>query len=256
MSNVRTDMTVSLDGYICGLAAQQPPYLDKGFFRITEWAIEHQAWRERAGFDGGLQGGDDALLKEMFAQAGAYVMGRRMFDSGEEPWGESPPFRAPVFVVTHRAREPLIRKDGTTFHFVTDGLEYAPGKVTALETLWGTTAVNIWNARRAAVLKWLTWCRERGWNPPTIASTAGRPPRRTPMPRSARAPRSIRSSPAATFTSMRRPSGGCSTKPAPAQKICSRSTSKTSASSDRSCAMESKGAKPRTRRRRAAPHRR
>ncbi|MET8430984.1 dihydrofolate reductase family protein [Nocardia sp. NPDC004860] len=121
MPNVRTDMTVSLDGYICGLAAQQPPYLDKGFFRITEWAVAHQAWRERGGFDGGLQGADNALLKEMFEQAGAYVMGRRMFDSGEEPWGESPPFHAPVFVVTHREREPLIRKGGTTFHFVTDG---------------------------------------------------------------------------------------------------------------------------------------
>ncbi|MRH90608.1 dihydrofolate reductase [Nocardia sp. SYP-A9097] len=125
MPNVRTGMTVSLDGYICGLAAQQPPYLDKEFFRITEWAVAHQTWRERRGFDGGLQGADDALLKEMFEQGGAYVMGRRMFDSGEEPWGESPPFRAPVFVVTHREREPLIREGGTTFHFVTDGVAAA-----------------------------------------------------------------------------------------------------------------------------------
>ncbi|MFJ9371353.1 dihydrofolate reductase family protein [Nocardia sp. NPDC101769] len=140
MPNVRTDITISLDGFICGLAAQQPPYLDKGFFRITEWVVEHLVWRERAGFDGGLQDADDALLAEMFEQAGAYVMGRRMFDSGEEPWGESPPFRAPVFVVTHREREPLVRKGGTTFHFVTDGLKAA---IERAKTMCGDQHVHI-----------------------------------------------------------------------------------------------------------------
>jgi dihydrofolate reductase len=57
--------------------------------------------------------------------AGAYVMGRRMFDAGEIPWGDDPPFRAPVFVLTHRRREVLERQGGTSFTFVTDGIERA-----------------------------------------------------------------------------------------------------------------------------------
>ncbi len=52
-------------------------------------------------------------------------MGRRMFDGGEVPWGDDPPFNAPVFVVTHRAREPLVRQGGTSFTFVTDDMESA-----------------------------------------------------------------------------------------------------------------------------------
>jgi dihydrofolate reductase len=52
-------------------------------------------------------------------------MGRRMFDEGEVAWPENPPFRAPVYVLTHSPREPWVRQGGTTFHFVTDGLESA-----------------------------------------------------------------------------------------------------------------------------------
>ncbi|RJO77153.1 dihydrofolate reductase [Nocardia panacis] len=111
-------MTLSLDGFVCGLRAQQPPYLDDGFFRITSWAVKRAAWRERAGMEGGLVDADDALIADKFARAGAYVMGRRMFDSGEEPWGDEPPFHAPVFVVTNRPRSPLHREGGTTFYFV------------------------------------------------------------------------------------------------------------------------------------------
>lgn len=63
--------------------------------------------------------------RQAFESAGAYVMGRRMADGGEVPWGDEPPFHAPVFVVTHRARETLERKGGTSFTYVTDGLETA-----------------------------------------------------------------------------------------------------------------------------------
>ena len=96
-----------------------------GFFRVTRWAVDAMAWRERQGFAGGEQSINSQIIEETFAAAGAYVMGRRMFDAGEVPWGEEPPFRAPVFVVTHRAREVLERQGGTSFTFVTEGLERA-----------------------------------------------------------------------------------------------------------------------------------
>ena len=80
------------------------------------------AWRERQGYAGGERSIDSQIIEETFAAAGAYVMGRRMFDGGEIPWGDEPPFRAPVFVVTHRSREALERQGGTSFTFVTDGV--------------------------------------------------------------------------------------------------------------------------------------
>ncbi len=83
------------------------------------------AWRERQGFAGGEQSVDSEIIEETFAAAGAYVMGRRMFEGGEIPWGDDPPFRAPVFVVTHRPHEVVERAGGTSFTFVTDGVEQA-----------------------------------------------------------------------------------------------------------------------------------
>jgi dihydrofolate reductase len=132
MTEVRCDMSVSLDGYICGPKAKEPPYLDEGFFRVTSWLNDLATWREREGMTGGATNTDDELIADMFQQAGAYVMGRRMFDSGEEPWGDAPPFRAPVFVVTNRQREPLERRGGTTFHFVTDGVGSAVERAMAV----------------------------------------------------------------------------------------------------------------------------
>jgi dihydrofolate reductase len=96
-----------------------------GFFRVTRWVVDAVSWRERQGAAGGLRSVNSDILEETFASAGAYVMGRRMFDAGEVPWGEEPPFRAPVFVVTHRPREVLEREGGTSFTFVTDGPERA-----------------------------------------------------------------------------------------------------------------------------------
>ena len=77
------------------------------------------------GFAGGERSINSDIIEEYFAAAGAYVMGRRMFDAGEIPWGDNPPFRAPVFVVTHRPREVLERQGGTSFTFVTGGVERA-----------------------------------------------------------------------------------------------------------------------------------
>jgi dihydrofolate reductase len=55
-------------------------------------------------------------------------MGRRVFDNGVVPWGDNPPFHVPVFVVTHHAREPLVKQGGTTYTFVTDGIEHASSR--------------------------------------------------------------------------------------------------------------------------------
>jgi dihydrofolate reductase len=120
MAMVTAQMSVSLDGFFSG-----PNDIDAGFHRVTRWVIDTLAWRERLGFEGGEYNANSELIAELQEATGAYVMGRRMFDVGEVPWGDNPPFRAPVFVVTHRAREILSREGGTTFTFVTDGIESA-----------------------------------------------------------------------------------------------------------------------------------
>jgi dihydrofolate reductase len=129
MTLVTAQMTISLDGFYAGPKTDSPDWATSpeatGFFRITQWILGAMSWRERLGFEGGERNVDSDLVEESFEAAGAYVMGRRMADGGEIPWGEEPPFRAPVFVVTNRERETLQRKGGTSFTYVTDGLEAA-----------------------------------------------------------------------------------------------------------------------------------
>ena len=134
MTKVTAQMSVSLDGFYTGPRDTRAPKdmsgwiggpEAPGFFRVTRWAVDAMSWRERLGFAGGEQSINSEIIAETFAAAGAYVMGRRMFDAGELPWGEEPPFHAPVFVVTHRSREVLDRQGGTSFAFVTDGIERA-----------------------------------------------------------------------------------------------------------------------------------
>ncbi|RZT81896.1 dihydrofolate reductase [Micromonospora violae] len=130
MTKVTAQLSVSMDGFYAG-----PQFDGNGdwmnstesakFFRITRWATEAAAWRERQGFAGGEQDTNSEVIAESFGAAGAYVMGRRMADGGEIPWGAEPPFRAPVFVVTHRPRQPLLREGGTSFTYVTDGVASA-----------------------------------------------------------------------------------------------------------------------------------
>ncbi|NJC15402.1 dihydrofolate reductase [Micromonospora profundi] len=123
-------LSMSLDGFYAG-----PRFDGDGdwmesaesaaFFRVTRWATEASAWRERQGFAGGEQDVNSEVIAESFGAAGAYVMGRRLADGGEIPWGDEPPFRAPVFVVTHRPRQTLLRAGGTSFTYVTDGVASA-----------------------------------------------------------------------------------------------------------------------------------
>jgi dihydrofolate reductase len=130
MTIVTAQMSVSLDGFYAGpkdtgTASWLESAEALGFFRVTRWVIDAQSWRERLGFKGGDQNINSDIAAEGFNAAGAYVMGRRMADGGEIPWGDNPPFRAPVFVVTHRPRPTLYRQGGTSFSYVTDGIESA-----------------------------------------------------------------------------------------------------------------------------------
>lgn len=125
MTKVTAHMSVSLDGYVAGPdGGPGNPLGDEGT-RIQDWMFELGAFQEVQGGAGGSVDQDDEVLRERFEPTGAVVMGRRMFDEGEEPWGEEPPFHAPVFVVTHRARAPIERAGGTSFTFVTEGIESA-----------------------------------------------------------------------------------------------------------------------------------
>lgn len=123
MTTVRCDMTVSLDGFVCGTAARQPPYLDEGFFRIVRWLTEYfgmPAEERNAATDPGV-----AIAGEREAEVGAYVLGRRMYDSAGDSWNAESPYKTPVYVVTNRPHGPIELEDGTTFHFVTEGVPAA-----------------------------------------------------------------------------------------------------------------------------------
>jgi dihydrofolate reductase len=125
MSTVFASLGMSLDGFIAGPNAGPDNALGDGGALIHQWMYRVEAWRERQTLSGGEVNRDAELLEETYNRVGAYVMGRRMFDEGEIGWPDPPPFRAPVFVLTHTPREPWARQGGTKFTFVTDGLESA-----------------------------------------------------------------------------------------------------------------------------------
>ena len=135
MSKLRLDISISLDGFVAGPNQTLEQPLGEGGEGLHEWVVAVAAWRERHGLPGGETNVDDDVVKETVASAGATVMGRRMFSGGEGPWesdpnpdawwGDDPPFHHPVFVLTHHAREPVTKQGGTTFTFVTDGIEAA-----------------------------------------------------------------------------------------------------------------------------------
>jgi dihydrofolate reductase len=112
--------------------------------RLHEWVFKLEAWRAPHGRAGGEVNPSNEVVEEALRNVGAVVMGRNMFGGGPGPWGEdpwkgwwgqNPPFHVPVFVLTHHEREPLEMEGGTTFHFVTDGIESALAR--ALEAAEG-----------------------------------------------------------------------------------------------------------------------
>jgi dihydrofolate reductase len=131
MALLIAELSMSLDGYIAGPNAGVANPLGDGGEQLHKWMYGLATWREPQGLAGGKTNRDSAVIDDWSARKGAFVMGRRMFDTGEEPWGDSPPFRLPVFVLTHHPRPPLVKEGGTTFTFVTDGIESALGQAKA-----------------------------------------------------------------------------------------------------------------------------
>jgi dihydrofolate reductase len=125
MASVTSDISMSLDGFITGPNDDVERPLGEGGERLHQWIYELASWRERHGLAGGKTNRDAEVVDEAFRNVGAVVMGRRMFNHGEGPWGDDPPFHMPVFVVTHKPKKTLSKEGGTTFTFVTDGIESA-----------------------------------------------------------------------------------------------------------------------------------
>lgn len=125
MTKVVADISMSLDGFVTGPDDSPEQGLGAGGERLHEWVYELAAWRQPHGLEGGEDNRYSRLMQEAIQNVGALVMGRRMFDHGEGPWGDNPPFHKPVFVLTHRLQAPLVKEGGTTFTFVGDGIEDA-----------------------------------------------------------------------------------------------------------------------------------
>jgi dihydrofolate reductase len=129
VGKVFVDITMSLDGFIAGPNDGPEQGLGEGGERLHEWIFGLASWREPHGLEGGEENEDSELLDEAMQRSGAVIVGRRMFDNAHG-WGEDPPFRKPVFVLTHEAREPEEKEGGTTFTFV-EGVEDALGRARA-----------------------------------------------------------------------------------------------------------------------------
>ena len=135
MPKVTADISMSLDGFVAGASQTLEEPLGTGGMQLHEWAFRLAAWREPHGLSGGETDVDSEMMEESLRSTGAVVMGRRMFSGGAGPWeddpnadgwwGDEPPFHVPVFVVTHHPREAVQKQGGTSFAFVTEGVDSA-----------------------------------------------------------------------------------------------------------------------------------
>ena len=128
------NISVSIDGYAAGPNQSLEHPLGEGGPELHRWALATRTLRKMFGMDGGDEGVDDRIAAEGHAGIGATIIGRNMFGPVRGPWpdeswrgwwGDEPPYHHPVFVLTHHARPSLEMLGGTTFHFVTDGIESA-----------------------------------------------------------------------------------------------------------------------------------
>jgi dihydrofolate reductase len=128
------NFSISLDGYGAGRDQSVDNPLGVGFDPMHEWLFPTEGWRRMIGEQGGETGVDNDFFARGEENIGAHVMGRNMFgpirgewgdDEWKGWWGDNPPYHHSVFVLTHHARQPVEMEGGTTFHFVTDGIEAA-----------------------------------------------------------------------------------------------------------------------------------
>jgi dihydrofolate reductase len=128
------NFSISIDGYGAGPGQSIDNPLGIDGLKLHEWVFETRGWNRRQGTKGGTEGLDDRFIEEGDDGIGATVMGRNMFGPirGDWPdetwtgwWGDDPPYHHQVFVLTHHARAPIQMQGGTTFNFVTDGIEAA-----------------------------------------------------------------------------------------------------------------------------------
>ena len=135
MSKLRCHISISADGFVAGPNQSEENPLGEGGERLHDWVVSLAAWREPHGKQGGAVNESTPIMEESLENVGAGVMGRNMFgppgggDWGDGEWkgwwGDNPPFHSDVFIVTHHPREPVEMEGGTTFSFVTDGIEPA-----------------------------------------------------------------------------------------------------------------------------------
>jgi dihydrofolate reductase len=136
MSRLRFTISMSLDGFVAGPSQSVEDPIGVGGMALHEWVFPLAVWRETHGLEDGegIVNESTAVVEERLANIGATVMGRNMFGGGPGPWGDEPwngwwgadpPYHHPVFVLTHHPRAPLVCEGGTTFTYVTDGIESA-----------------------------------------------------------------------------------------------------------------------------------
>jgi dihydrofolate reductase len=138
MSKVKVAaFSVSLDGYGAGLDQRKEEPLGKRGEELHEWIFPTRMFQKMGRKEGGTEGIDNDFAERSFDNVGAWIMGRNMFgpirgawpnDEWRGWWGENPPYHVPVYVLTHHTRKSVTMTGGTTFHFITDGIESALDK--------------------------------------------------------------------------------------------------------------------------------
>jgi dihydrofolate reductase len=135
MGKIFADISMSLDGFIAGPNPTLEEPLGRGGEALHDWVVRLAAWRKPHGMSGGETGPEGDVMEESITNLGAVIMGRKMFNGGDGPWekdpnpdgwwGDTPPFHVPVFVLTKHKREKVTKEGGTSFTFVTDGIQSA-----------------------------------------------------------------------------------------------------------------------------------